>query len=145
MAGIKVSRNPSPSHSADIKRSPSVFDGQPLSVDTPAKPSPTHNFQARIDNIRAQLTALQTGDFLFWCGCRFGEMLIEQAPTLTNSASPFARATFAHDLKGHLRRIETYKGLLEEACPQLINQIGIAEVRRTIHNAFKKVGVETEA
>jgi hypothetical protein len=145
MAGIKVSRNPSPSHSADIKRSPSVFDGQPLSVDTPAKPSPTHNFQARIDNIRAQLTALQTGDFLFWCGCRFGEMLIEQAPTLTNSASPFARATFAHDLKGHLRRIETYKGLLEEACPQLINQIGIAEVRRTINNAFKKVGVETEA
>jgi hypothetical protein len=35
--------------------------------------------------------------------------------------------------------------LLEEACPQLINQIGIAEVRRTINNAFKKVGVETEA
>jgi hypothetical protein len=27
----------------------------------------------------------------------------------------------------------------------LINQIGIAEVRRTINNAFKKVGVETEA
>ena len=58
---------------------------------------------------------------------------------------PHLQSHLAHDLKGHLRRIETYKGLLEEACPQLINQIGIAEVRRTINNAFKKVGVETEA
>jgi hypothetical protein len=78
---------------------------------------PTRNWRARIDSILRVLERDQTERTLFSVACVVAEVIAE-----VGKPKPAVG-----------------RQLLESACPKLIKEIGIDEVRRTIANAFRRV------
>jgi hypothetical protein len=113
-AGIKVRHNPSAGHGT---RSATVIDEQPYPALGEGKSQPTRDWRARVDSVLRKLERVQTEPMLFWAGCRVAEVIAE-----VGKPKPAVG-----------------RQLLEGACPKLIKEIGIAEVRRTIANGFRHV------
>jgi Bifunctional DNA primase/polymerase, N-terminal/Primase C terminal 2 (PriCT-2) len=84
-----------------------------------SRPQANH-WLGRVKGLRASLRRDQCEGSLFSYACLYAEILYEE-----DRASPDALATA--------------QTLLEGDCPKLIAEIGIAEVRRTIANAFRHV------
>jgi hypothetical protein len=80
------------------------------------KPS-RRDWRLHLGDILRALGRKQTEPMLFWAGCVVAEIIAE-------TGKP---------------KVEVARGLLEGACPKLIREIGIAEVRRTIANGFRHV------
>jgi hypothetical protein len=113
-AGIKVRHNPSAGHGT---WSATVIDEQPYPASGEGKSQPTRNWRARVDSILRKLERIQTEPMLFWAGCRVAEVIAE-----VGKPKPAVG-----------------QQLLEGVCPKLIAEIGIAEVRRSIANGFRRV------
>jgi Bifunctional DNA primase/polymerase, N-terminal/Primase C terminal 2 (PriCT-2) len=106
-----------------IKQSPSLKDKTPGhhvpaggNHSASSKPS-RRDWRLHIGDILRALERKQTEPMLFWAGCRAAEIIVE-------AGKP---------------KVEVARGLIEGACPKLIAEIGIAEVRRTIANAFARI------
>ena len=110
-AGIKV-RHPSAGHGT---RSATVIDEVPYPASGISQP--TRNWRARIDSILRVLERDQTERMLFSVACVVAEVIAE-----VGKPKPAVG-----------------RQLLEGACPKLIKEIGIDEVRRTIANAYRHV------
>jgi hypothetical protein len=112
-AGIKV-RHPSAGYGT---RSATVIDEVPYPASGEGKGQPTRDWRARVDSILRVLERDQTERTLFFVACIVAEVIAE-----VGKPKPAVG-----------------RQLLEGACPKLIAEIGIAEVRRTIANAFAHV------
>jgi hypothetical protein len=84
------------------------------------KPS-RRDWRLHLGDILRALERKQTEPMLFWSGCRVAEIFAE-------AGKP---------------KVEVARGLLEGACPKLIKEIGIPEVRRTIANALANISNKT--
>jgi Bifunctional DNA primase/polymerase, N-terminal len=111
-AGIKVRHSPSAGHGT---RGATVIDEVPYPASGISQP--TRNWRARIDSILRVLERDQTERMLFSVACVVAEVIAE-----VGKPKPAVG-----------------RQLLEGAGPKLIKEIGIAEVRRTIANAFRHV------
>jgi Primase C terminal 2 (PriCT-2) len=116
-AGIKV-RHPSAGHGT---RSATVIDEVPYPASGVGISQPTRNWRARVDSILRVLERHQTERTLFFVACVVAEVIAE-----VGKPKPAVG-----------------RQLLEGACPKLIAEIGIAEVRRTIANALANISNKT--